>query len=217
LEASRHAGVIRLREALLSLNRAEVSEVLSAWVGPRAGDRVRLADDLIAPALVSIGDDWERGTVALSQVYMAGRMMERALEQHLPALPPRPGAPRVGIGVLEDHHALGKRIVTAVLTSAGYEVIDLGNGLSPVAMVERALEHDVDVLMISVLMLNRALHVAEVRRLLSERGLAHPSMVVGGAPFVHDPELFRRVGADACGKTAADALRYLVAYEGGAR
>ena len=211
------AAVTRLREALLTLDHAELSAVLQEHCGPDATDRIRLADELIAPALLSIGDDWDRGEVALSQVYMAGRMMERALDRQLPPAPPRPGAPRVGIGVLEDHHALGKRIVAAVLNSAGYEVVDLGNGLGPAAMVERAVEHDVDILMISVLMLNRALHVSEVRAQLRSRGLERPAVVVGGAPFVHDPDLFRRVGADACGKTAADALRYVIAYEGGAR
>ncbi|MBC8426175.1 cobalamin B12-binding domain-containing protein [bacterium] len=164
------AGVAtRLEEALLSLDRAGVAALFSELSGRGPLDRVLLADAVVAPALLNIGNAWERGTVALSQVYMAGRLVEEALDHYLPPAPPRPGAPRIGVGVLEDHHALGKRIVCAVLVSAGYDVRDLGAGCSPEALVDGALEHGVDILMVSVLMLNRALRVARVRELLDQR------------------------------------------------
>jgi trimethylamine corrinoid protein len=44
--------------------------------------------------------------------------------------------------------------------------------------------------------------VAEVRAALP----AQVRIVVGGAPFRFDAELWRQVGADAMGRTAADAL-----------
>ncbi len=215
--AAHDALATRLEAALLSLDRAEVGATFAAIAGPDTIDRVTLADSVIAPALLSIGQAWDEGSAALSQVYMAGRLVEEALERHLPAAPPRPGAPRIGVAVLEDHHSLGKRIVCAVLNSAGYDVRDLGSGLDAVTLVDRALEQQVDLLMVSVLMLNRALRVSLVRQQLSERDAHHVTLVVGGAPFVHDPELYRRVGADRCGRSAADALRIAAAYEGGER
>jgi trimethylamine corrinoid protein len=211
------ADAVRLERALLALDRAEVIRVLSALATDRAEERVALADRIIAPALLAIGEAWDRGEVALSQVYMAGRLVEDVLEQHAPAGPPRPGAPRIGVGVLVDRHALGKRIVCAVLGSAGYDVVDLGAGLSAEALVDRAVQQRVDILMVSVLMLNRALQVREIRQLLDDRGLDGIALVVGGAPFVHDPTLGPRVGADHTGCSAADALRFAAAHQGGAR
>jgi trimethylamine corrinoid protein len=212
-----HPDALRLEEALLALDRTEVVRILASLATERAEERVALADRVIAPALLAIGEAWDRGDVALSQVYMAGRLVEQVLGEHLPAGPPRPGAPRIGVGVLVDRHALGKRIVLAVLGSAGYDVRDLGAGLSAQELVDAAVQQQVDILMVSVLMLNRALQVRELRRLLDERGLESIVLAVGGAPFVHDPSLGPRVGADHTGGSAADALRFAAIHEGGTR
>jgi len=68
--------------------------------------------------------------------------------------------------------------------------------------------------MVSVLMLNKALHVSQVREQMDRRDLGHVNLVVGGAPFVHDPELWRRVRADAYGRNTADALRIAAEHRG---
>ena len=215
--AEDHAALAaRLEDALLCLDKVAVTHLLAGLSGPEGPSRAALADGVIVPALQRIGEAWDVGEVALSQVYMAGRLLEEALEDALPEAPPRPDAPVIGVGVLEDHHALGKRIVCAVLNSAGYDVRDLGSGIGASALVDRAEANQVDILMVSVLMLNRALHVSRVREELDSRGLARVLLVVGGAPFVHDPELCRRVGADQFGRSAADALRIANAWEGGA-
>lgn len=205
----------RLEDALLQLDRVAVAELMAGLVGSM--DRTELADTVVSPALLNIGRAWEEGTAALSQVYMAGRIMEDALEKAMPSGPPRPGAPRVGVAVFEDQHALGKRIVCAVLNSAGFDVRDLGSGLGAEALAARAAVEEVDLLMVSVLMLNRALHLPALRTALRARGLGHVKLVVGGAPFVHDPTLGARIGADHAGRSAADALRFAAAWERGER
>lgn len=195
----------RLEAALLDLNREEVRRVIIEGVGPTALSVADFADKVVAPALTRIGSGWEQGRVALSQVFMAGRIMEASLdENHLPLT--RTSTARIGIGVLGDHHNLGKTLVSNVLRIGGYDVVDLGSGLTPGEMVDRAVEADIAVLMISVLMLNRAFQVREVGGLLAERQAVRLPVVVGGAPFVHDRRLWRRVGADACGRNAAEAL-----------
>ena len=97
--------------------------------------------------------------------------------------------------------------MASVLRCGGYEVVDLGGGLTPERFVQGALEADARVAMASVLMLNRALEVSRVRALLGAPGPGVIPLVVGGAPFVQDPTLGARVGADHSGRSAADALR----------
>ena len=205
----------QLIEALLSIDRAGVATLLNDAEAEHGISHTELADQVIAPALEQIGDAWETGHVALSQVYMAGRLLEEIIRQW--PVPPRArGASVVGVAVLGDHHSLGKRIIGSVLRSAGCDVRDLGAGLEPKALVDRAEAEGVTLLMISVLMLHRALRVREVRTLLDERGLDGIQLVVGGAPFIHDPQLWERVGAHAMGRSAADALR-LATGKGGAK
>lgn len=163
------------------------------------------AESLIVPALESLGKDWEEGRLALSQIYMASRMCERLLDEVLPPLSPaRKDQPKTAIAVLDDHHVLGKRIVCSVLRASGWELVDLGR-LSPAQVVEEVQARGIRILLISVLLFRSALEVREVRRLL-DQGKDPVRLVVGGAPFVMDAELWRNVGADATGKNAAEAV-----------
>ena len=197
----------RLQMALLSMDAAGTLALLSDARQTHGMSQLRLADEVIGPALTRIGDDWEAGEVALSQVYMAGRIVEQAVGGWEQPEGLRSGGPVIGVGVLEDYHALGKRIVHAILRSAGHDARDLGLGLSVGTMVQQVVDEGVDVLMVSVLMFNKALHVEQLIEELAARGLGHVRVVVGGAPFRFDPDLWQRVGAHACGHTAADALR----------
>ncbi len=192
-----------LERALLGLDRSAVRAILEGAIGSLG--MVGASDDVVAPAFQRIGEGWESGRVALSQVYMSGRIAEETLLELLPTGLVRPGARRVAIGVLGDSHALGKRLVTSILRCAGHEVHDLGLRLETSDIVEKALAADAEMLLISVLMLNKALRVQAVREELERRGAKLP-VFVGGAPFRHDPELWRRVGADGWGRNASDAL-----------
>ena len=115
-----------LEDALLAMDRGAASRIIEAAASAPGAGSASLADEIIVPALTSIGDQWESGAVALSQVYMAARILEEVLGDRLEPIPVPPGTLRIGIGVLEDYHALGKRIIHAVLASAGRDVVDLG-------------------------------------------------------------------------------------------
>jgi methanogenic corrinoid protein MtbC1 len=61
------------------------------------------------------------------------------------------------------------------------------------------------VLLVSTLLLPSALRVKDLRRRLDELH-APTRLIVGGAPFRLDPQLWREVGADANGNSATDAI-----------
>jgi len=190
-----------LRCALESLERSQVEKVLEAAI--RIHSPLEVIEGLIMPALEAVGEDWTAGKVALSQVYMSGRICEDLVGRLLPAVAQERGSfPRCAIAVLCDYHLLGKRIVLSVLRASGFNVLDYGRMEAP-ALVARVLADQVDILLISVLMLPAALKVREVRAGLDALG-SRTRIAVGGAPFLFDPELWREVGADAMGRSAAD-------------
>lgn len=195
--------------ALLSLDRLAARQILvdaNIEAAPIAG-----IEALVVPALEHIGKEWEQGRLALSQVYMSGRICEELIETILPAADPRRrDQPKIAICVLEDYHLLGKRIVHSMLQACGYRVRDYGRiGVDEV--VERARSDEIQVLLISVLMLPSALHVKEVRERLDPA----IKIVVGGAPFRLDEQLWRQVGADAMGRDAAQAVEIVDKMTGG--
>jgi methanogenic corrinoid protein MtbC1 len=199
--------------ALLSVDRLaakHVVEELSRTLPP-----IQILEKLVSPVLESIGAGWELGTVALSQVYMSGRICEELVDTLLPlgALD-RKGQPRMAIAVLQDHHLLGKRIIYSVLRASGFELLDYGR-VEVDELVQRVKRDGVEVLLISALMLPSALQVKEVRRKLNE-SYPEVKIVVGGAPFRFDDQLWRDVGADAVGRNSAEALEIVANMTGGA-
>ena len=208
------ADLARFERALLELDRSTAGEMLASRNGVVTA--LRSVDELVVPALESIGAGWERGTVSLSQVYMAGRICEELLG----SLPQPAGclvsrAPKAAITVLEDHHMLGKRMVVSALRASGFSLIDYGTTTAG-ELADRVLGDGVEVLLVSTLMLNSALRVGELRaRLAAAR--ARVTVVVGGAPFRLDTNLWREVGADACGRTSTDAVKIMTAVAAGAR
>ncbi|MBF0125825.1 MAG: cobalamin-dependent protein [Magnetococcales bacterium] len=195
------------RQALASFDRLRAEELFQHAL--TLGTPTEMVERLIVPALEQIGGDWESGQIALSQVYMSGRLCEDLVNQMFPA----EGAPvgeartRGAIVVLRDYHMLGKRIVYSMLRTSGVHLLDYGR-LDVEEVVERVIADQVNILLISVLMLPSALKVQEVRAGLEARQ-ARVRILVGGAPFLLDPLLWREVGADAMGRNAVDGLRIL--------
>ncbi len=181
-----------------------IAERWSASHGP-----LSTIDDLALPALEEIGGRWDAGLLPLAQVYISGRICESIIDELLTGSAiARRTLPRLGIAALNDQHTLGKRVVSLVVRSAGHELKDYGANTSPEELARRAAADSLDILLLSALMLSSAQQVERVRRQLT--ALRAPTrLIVGGAPFRLDPTLWQRVGADASGATASDAVRLI--------
>lgn len=204
-----------LLQALLTLNRIQAQELLAAARAEQSA--LEVIERLIRPALEELGRLWEEGDCALSQIYMSGRICEELLDElfsetpaeDTPAVETEP--PRLAIAVLEDYHLLGKQIVRTVLRAAGYQVRDYGRQ-DLETLVELVHSDGIEVLLISTLMLPAALRV---RALVERLRVVAPCVrvVVGGAPYRFDDQLWREVGADAVGLSAGDILAILERLE----
>lgn len=203
----------RLEVALLSLNRLTAARLLSASA---AGNSPLITiERLLVPVMERIGSAWEKGELALSQVYMSGRLCEELVNSLLPDGDcSRKEQPRLALAVLEDSHLLGKRMVYAALRVGGYSFLDYGR-MNAESLVRKVADDGVEVLLISTLMLSSALRVAAVREGLDRLGIP-VRIVVGGAPFRLDEQLWREVGADAMGRNASDVFDILECFSGGA-
>jgi trimethylamine corrinoid protein len=161
-----------------------------------------LVFEVVIPSL-RVACDLESTCSSLAQHFMASVIACEATEDLVQrfASPPETVG-RVVIGTARgDFHGLGARIVAGCLRASMIEVTDLGRDVEARRFVDESLAHDADVICISSMMLHTALGEngpSAVRRLLRDAGLERRlKVVVGGAPYNHDPDLWRRVGADA--------------------
>jgi len=195
--------VRQFRESLESLDRIGAERIFQSALQEMTP--INAVEQIVAPALEQVGAAWETGGVALSQVYLSGRFCEELVDKALPPSDPdRKHQPRSAIVVLNDYHMLGKRIVYSVLRASGFELFDYGR-MDVDELVERVVADKVRVLLISVLILPSALMVRDVCSKLKAAG-AEVKVVVGGAPFQFDEQMWREVGADAMGRSAPDAV-----------
>jgi methanogenic corrinoid protein MtbC1 len=191
-----------LERALLSFDREAAQQIINRAV--LIGNPVEIAGELITQTLKKFGDGWEKGKLSLSQVYMSGVICEQIIDTILPpSSPVRKDQPKMAIAVFEDYHILGKRIIYSVLRASGFELTDLGGGLDAVRLSGIVKKEKIKILLLSVLMLPSALRIKELKERLSGTGV---KIVVGGAPFRFDEELWKEVGADYYGKDSSEAI-----------
>lgn len=204
------------KEAVYETDKEAAFEVVNAALadGVSAEDIVfRVVIPAVEELMSGINKDPDAN---LAQHFMtaqiAAEVTEKMLEkfQHPPEI-----IGRVVIGTASgDLHSLGKRIVMGCLKALMVETIDLGVNVTAQRFVDEAVAHDAQVIAISAMMVHTATgeHGARgVRKLLHERGLEDRiRIVVGGAPYRFDPELYKTVGADAWAADGVSAGKVIV-------
>jgi methanogenic corrinoid protein MtbC1 len=97
------------------------------------------------------------------------------------------------------------------------DVVDLGVNVAPEKFVDEAVAHNAPVIAISSMMMHTArseLGCTKVREILKARNLEDKiKLVVGGAPYRWDPNLYKIVQADAWaedGITAGKVIKDLM-------
>ncbi len=196
--------VAEISQALLSIDKRQAKDILI-----RALDKyspIEIVENIITPSLEYIGESWSFGNVSLSQVYMSGKICDDVIKTLLkPKGISKKRHPKMAIAVLEDFHTLGKKIVLSFLETSGYEVIDYGYGITVDSLVEKTIQDQIEIILISILMLPSALSIKEVKKKLKQANFTG-KIVVGGAAFNFDNELYKEVGADYMCKNVSEAI-----------
>lgn len=143
------------------------------------------------------------GEASLAQHFIAAQIAAEVTEEMLPKFrsAPQPIG-RIVIGTsLGDFHGLGKRIVIGCLRPFLIDALDLGLSVPPERFVEEAVSQGAQVIGISSMMVHTARGgngAVGVRQILRDRGLeTRIKLIVGGAPYRFDRDLYRVVQADA--------------------
>ncbi len=184
-----------------------VSELVEEALATEAPEKV-LSEAIIA-GIHRAGELWQEGKYFLPDVILAADSFKEAMAIVEPRLAGG-GSAKVGkymIGVVQgDMHDLGKSIVIAMLTSGGFDVIDLGCDVSIETFVERVKEHKPDIVGIGAYMSTTMLLMKDVIEALKEAGLRDGLRVmVGGVPVT--AKYAEDVGADGWGRDALETLQ----------
>lgn len=166
-----------------------------------------LNDGLIAGMDV-IGRDFKAGDLFIPEVLIAAKAMQAGLEVLRPLLAESgvPSLAKMVIGtVAGDLHDIGKNLVGIMLEGAGFEIVDLGNDVTPEKFVEATRTENADLLGMSALLTTTMPSMKTTIEALTEAGLRdRVKVIIGGAPVT--AEFAEEIGADAYAPDAASAV-----------
>ena len=119
---------------------------------------------------------------------------------------------KVIIGVVQgDTHDIGKNLVKIMMETEGFEVIDLGRDIPPRDFVNKAMEVDASIIVLSTLMTTTMEGMAEVVNILKEEGIREKMLVmIGGGPI--SQSFADKIGADVYTTDASKAAKCAKAY-----
>jgi 5-methyltetrahydrofolate--homocysteine methyltransferase len=182
---------------------ALVEEALLAGADARG-----LVDEVMIPAIVRVGELFDRKIYFLPQLIASAEAMRTALACLEPRLSEEKTAGvRKGVIILAtvrgDIHDIGKNIVALMLRNHGYQIVDLGKNVPDQAVIEAIKKHKPQVVGLSALMTTTMVHMKEIIDLAAAERLACP-FVVGGA--VVTQSYASSIGA-AYAKDGVDAVR----------
>ncbi|MEE9913581.1 MAG: homocysteine S-methyltransferase family protein [Deltaproteobacteria bacterium] len=172
----------RITAAILDGDRDHITAVIEAAL--KAGRSAnQVVDDILIPAIVRVGDLYEKKTYFLPQLMAAAEAMKKALAYLDPYLKKAAAAEKGKVllaTVRGDIHDIGKNIVALLLRNYGYCVIDLGKDVQDEVIIEAAKKEKPDVIGLSALMTTTMVNMKDIITLARARGV-HTGFLVGGA------------------------------------
>ncbi len=199
--------LVKISEFLQQGNHEKVSQLINTAIYEKISPKEILENGLIAGMNI-VGDRFKKHEIFLPEVLLAAKAMHAGMELLKPLLI-KEGIPSIGrvvLGTVQgDLHDIGKNLVGIMLKGAGFEVIDLGKGVSAKKFIEVAQKEEASIIGMSALLTTTMPVMKEVVYLLKEKELdGSIKTIIGGAPV--SEEYARQIGADAYAYDAAKAV-----------
>ncbi|MFP4213066.1 MAG: B12-binding domain-containing protein [Desulfohalobiaceae bacterium] len=195
---------------LLQGDRQKASElILQAVQGGRSSVQA-IYLQVFQPVLYEVGRLWETNQVSVAVEHFCTAATQLVMSQLFPYIlsTRKIGCSMVGCCVGNELHEVGMRMVSDFFEMQGWETYFLGANSPNEAILEALEQRSAHLLAISVTLNS---HLPQARQLIeqvqSQDSLQGVKILIGGYPFVCQPELAQDMGAHGCGKDAAQALQ----------
>ena len=171
---------------------------------------IDLIQQVIVPTLTKVGQDFQDFVIFLPELMSAGDAAEKVTgileEVMVSAGQSISSLGTVVIGTVEnDVHDIGKNIVSTLLRSHGFKVIDLGRDVVPSAFLEAAQKEKADIIAMSSLMTTTRPSTRSTIKLFTEVNLRDQyKFIVGGGCITQD--WANEIGVDGYAPDAASAV-----------
>lgn len=176
-------------------------------------DPVDILTNGFSVGIRQVGDLFGRGEVFLPELMLSANVMKavtNVFEGTMEGNAAGKKGKMVFATVEGDVHDIGKGIVVSLIKTQGIEIIDLGRDVPVSKIIEKAVEAEADIIGTSALLTTTLVEQKKLEDQLKKLGLRERfKTMVGGAPATQ--RWADRIGADAYGEDAADAVNKALA------
>ncbi|HEQ99890.1 MAG TPA: cobalamin-binding protein [candidate division Zixibacteria bacterium] len=203
----------QISESLQKGDHEKVAMLTSQAIEEKIPVKKILDEGLIAGMNV-VGEEFKHHRIFLPSVLLAARAMYAGMDLIKPLMI-RDNIPTIGkvvIGTIKgDLHDIGKNLVGIMLKGAGFEVIDLGNDVTPDRFVQAAKDEKADAVGMSALLTTTMTGMKDVIELMKSEGIyGKIKVIIGGAPV--NREFAEQIGADSYAYDGMKAVEILKEY-----
>ena len=173
-------------------------------------DPLAIVEQGMMPGMTEIGNRFSAGEAYLPELLMAAEAWDQAMKIIKPRLVAAGASIKkqgtIVLGTVQtDIHEIGKNILANLLTTAGFEVHDIGHDAPASKFIDKAQEVDADVIAASAIMSTTVPYQKDIIEMLKARGLRDKYLVMVGGGVVTQ-EWADEIGADGYGDLASDAV-----------
>jgi 5-methyltetrahydrofolate--homocysteine methyltransferase len=178
------APPLKVFRAILEGNREDIIPLVDEALSLEM-TAARLIDDIMIPAIIQVGNLFDKKTYFLPQLIASAEAMRKGVNHLEPKLRAKTGGLRqrglVLLATVEgDIHDIGKNIVALMLKNHGYKIIDLGKDVSAEIIIQNMRKMKPDVVGLSALMTTTMVSMKNVIEKAARAGLAG-RFLLGGA------------------------------------
>lgn len=173
-------------------------------------DPVEMLTEGFSAGIKHLGDLFGRGEVFLPELIFATEVM-KVVTAEVESKMVGEATSKKGvmvIGTVEgDVHDIGKGIVASLIKTNGIEVIDLGREVPAQVFIDKAKEHNADIIGSSALLTTTMTVQKEIEELLVKEGMRDKvKTMIGGAPVTQ--RWADKIGADYYCEDAAEGVKH---------
>ena len=189
----------KMKNAMAELDEDTLLECANQ-VMTDGGSSAMEALDACRLGMEEVGKLFDEGEYFVGDLVFAGEIMTETIEILKPGLKADgdgANARMIIATVKDDLHDLGKNIVKALLSAAGFDVLDMGVDAAPEAIVEKARQEGISIVALSGVLTFALESMKKTVKAFEDAGLRDQvHIIIGGAPVSEDA--CRNIGADEC-------------------
>ena len=209
------ATMAELAQMVLEGNEPGVRKVVQSLLDEGTKPQSIISEGLIGGMNI-VGPLFKNGEMFVPEVLIAARAMKAGMEMVKPLIAEK-DVQKAGTIVIDtvkgDLHDIGKNLVSMMMESAGFEVVNLGVDISPAGFIQAIKEAKPDIVALSALLTTTLPAMDDTIKAFEREGMRGDfKVIVGGAPV--SEEFATQIGADGFapdGASAAELCRRLMA------